>query len=638
MQIKAVVPGIICTVDRAGESTQAMTAVTTAARRAEALGAAVANADAASSGPEPAAASSLPAPEDAGSALDRAVHAAMGRLTGGLSPAAMALAWFNWALQMAISPGRHLHLVDLGFRLGARFLAYAMQRGAFPAAGAEAAFHPLPGDRRFRDEAWRRIPFDLFHQSFLMTEAWWRAAVTGQRGVTRRHEEVVAFFTRQVLDTCSPSNFLPTNPEVLERTFAEGGANLLRGALNAMEDWGRMQVGHPPAGAEAFTVGRDLAVSPGKVVFRNRLMELIQYAPATGTVRPEPVLIVPAWIMKYYILDLSPGRSLIRWLVEQGFTVFAISWRNPGPEDADLGMEDYRRLGIMAALDTIGTICGREGRVHALGYCLGGTLLAIAAAAMARDGDVRLATLTLLAAQTDFHEAGELQLFIDAAQLDFLEDLMATRGTLASTQMAGAFQMLRPQDLIWSRVVREYLLGERAPMTDLMAWNADGTRLPARMHSEYLRGLFLHNDLAEGRWRVEGRPVALSDLRMPVFAVGTERDHVAPWRSVYRLNLTADTDVTFVLASGGHNAGIVSPPGGHPGSRYRLAHQPSEARFRDAEAWLAATPPRPGSWWPELVGWLKGHSGPPVTPPPMGAPRSGLPVLEDAPGTYVRQP
>lgn len=615
-----------------------MTAVTTAAWRAEALGAAVASAHAASGGSEPAGAPSLQAPEDAGAALDRAVHAAIGRLTGGLSPAAMALAWFDWASQTAISPGRQLQLADLGLRLAARVLTYAMHRGISPVGEAEPAFQPLPGDRRFSGEAWRRFPFDLFQQSFLMTEAWWHAAATGQRGVTRRHEEIVAFLARQMLDTCSPSNLLLTNPEVLQRTLAEGGANLLRGALNAMEDFSRTQAGRPTVGAEAFTVGRDLAVSPGKVVFRNRLMELIQYAPATGTVRPDPVLIVPAWIMRYYILDLSPGRSLIRWLVEQGFTVFVISWKNPDLEDANLGMEDYRRLGVMAALETIGAICGAERRVHGLGYCLGGTLLAIAAAAMARDSDARLATLTLLAAQTDFHEAGELQLFIDAAQLDFLEDLMATRGTLASTQMAGAFQMLRPQDLIWSRVVREYLLGERAPMTDLMAWNADGTRMPARMHSEYLRGLFLHNDLAEGRWRVEGRPVALSDLRMPVFAVGTERDHVAPWRSVYRLNLTADTDVPFVLASGGHNAGIVSPPGGHPGSRYRLAHQPSEARFRDADAWLAATPPRPGSWWPELAAWLDGHSGSPVAPPPVGAPRSGLPVLEDAPGTYVRQP
>ena len=285
----------------------------------------------------------------------------------------------------------------------------------------------------------------------------------------------------------------------------QGGMNLVRGAQNFVEDWERAVCGKKPVGTEAFQVGRDVAVTPGKVIYRNRLIELIQYAPATEKVRPEPILIVPAWIMKYYILDLSPQNSLVRYLIEQGFTVFMISWKNPEPEDRDLGMDDYRTLGVMAALDA----CRRSSRDAAGARS---RLLPRRHAAcrsppprMARDGDERLKSITLLAAQTDFTEAGELMLFINESQVSFLEDMMWEQGFLDTKQMAGAFQLLRSNDLIWSRMVREYLMGERGPMTDLMAWNADATRMPYRMHSEYLRHLFLDNDLAEGRYQVDGK-------------------------------------------------------------------------------------------------------------------------------------
>ena len=475
----------------------------------------------------------------------------------------------------------------------------------------------------------------MWHQAFLLNQQWWHNATTGVRGVTAQHENLVQFMARQILDVFSPSNFPSTNPEVLRRTAEEGGANLVRGLGNMVEDIDRAIGGRPPVGAEEFAPGRNVAITPGKVVYRNRLIELIQYAPATQRVRPEPVLIVPAWIMKYYILDLSENNSLIGYLTRQGYTVFAISWKNPGPEDRALGMDDYRALGVMAALDAVGAIVpGR--RVHATGYCLGGTLLSIAAAAMARDGDERLGTISLFAAQTDFKEAGELTLFTNESQLAFLEDMMWEQGFLDSTQMAGAFQTLRSNDLVWSRIVHDYLMGERRPMTDMMAWNADATRMPFRMHAEYLRSLFLDNDLAEGRFEVSGRPVALTDIRAPIFAVGTEQDHVAPWRSAYKVHLLTDTEVTFVLTGGGHNGGVVSEPG-HRGRAYRVMTQPSEAPYVDPENWVVEAARRDGSWWTEWVAWLDGHSGDAVAPPPMGAANAGYRPLADAPGTYVMQ-
>jgi polyhydroxyalkanoate synthase len=353
---------------------------------------------------------------------------------------------------------------------------------------------------------WQRWPYRLIYQSFLLQQQWWHNAVTGVPGVTKQHEKVIEFTSRQVLDTLSPSNFLATNPIVLQRIVETMGTNLVLGFQNFVEDYQRTICGKPPDGTEKFQVGRDVAISAGKVVYRNHLIELIQYAPTTDRVRPEPILIVPAWIMKYYILDLSPKNSLVRYLTERGFTVFMISWKNPGAtaccwehlddNDRNLGMEDYRRLGIMAALDAIQTIIPDQ-KVHSLGYCLGGTLLSIAAAAMARDCDERLKTVTLLAAQQDFTEAGELTLFINESQVSFLENLMWAQGYLDAKQMLGAFQLLRSKDLIWSRIVHDYLMGQRTPMTDLMAWNSDATRMPYRMHSEYLRGLFLNNDCAD---------------------------------------------------------------------------------------------------------------------------------------------
>jgi polyhydroxyalkanoate synthase subunit PhaC len=566
--------------------------------------------------------------------LDRWFYAAVGRMTGGVSLLALHQAYADWAWHLAMSPDKQAELISDAAALFVCFHCYRLWAGQ----GIECplCIEPLPQDRRFEGEAWRHWPFNLLSQGFLLTEHWWHKATTGIPGVSKHHEDVVEFAARQLLDAASPKNFPFTNPEVIAQTLKQGGINFIHGALNFWEDWQRLARGERPAGTEAFRVGRNVAVTPGKVVYRNRLIELIQYAPATEEVRAEPILIVPAWIMKYYILDLSPGNSLVRYLVEHGYTVFMISWKNPGSEDGGLGMEDYRQLGVMAALNAVSEIVP-ESSIHAVGYCLGGTLLAIAAAAMARDGETGLKSITLFAAQTDFTEAGELTLFIDDAQVHFLEEVMAAKNYLDGKQMSRAFQLLRSNDLLWSAAVHEYLMGERKPMIDLMAWNADTTRMPYRMHSEYLRSLFLSNDLAEGRYKVYGKAVSLRDIHVPIFAVSTVTDHVAPWRSVYKIQMLTDADVTFVLSNGGHNAGIVSPPG-HRNRHHQIATHKESETYVDPDTWQASAVRMEGSWWPCWRDWLDRYSSKMVKPPRIGAREKGYAPLCDAPGTYVLEP
>lgn len=567
-------------------------------------------------------------------ALDKGLRATQARFTGGISPIALTAAFSDWALHLMSSPGKQLALMEAATKKAKRFGSYVVECGREPGK-AQDCIQPLPQDNRFRGEPWQQWPFNMMSQAFLLNQQFLHNMTTDVEGVTPQHENVVTFTSRQMLDVFSPSNFALTNPEVLNKTIEQGGMNLMRGWQNFVEDTARANAGKKPVGVDAFQVGRNMATAKGKVVYRNRLIEMIQYAPTTKTVWPEPIMIVPAWIMKYYILDLSAHNSLVQYLTGQGFTVFMMSWKNPDAADRDLGMDDYLSMGVMDAITAIDEITGGE-KIHAIGYCLGGTLLSTAAASMARDRDDRLKTLTLLAAQVDFTEAGELTLFINDSQLAYLEDMMWEKGYLDTKQMAGAFQLLRSNDLIWSKVIHDYLMGERTEMSDLMAWNADATRMPYRMHSEYLRKLFLKNDLAEGRYIVGERPVAISDIRAPVFIVGTERDHVAPWHSAYKFNLLSDTDVTFVLTSGGHNAGIVSEPG-HPHRHFRKRIKKKDDPYTDPDHWLANTAPVDGSWWPELVTWLAYHSGEKTAPPSMGLAEKGYAPQCDAPGTYVMQ-
>jgi polyhydroxyalkanoate synthase len=566
---------------------------------------------------------------------DRAFHAALARLSGGISPIGLMLAYADWMSHLAAAPQRQLELAQTA-ALDAKRLCDAALHFFSPQHGPWSLMRPQAHDRRFVRPEWALPPFNLLAQGFLQTQQWWHGATTGVRGVAKQNQAIVEFSVRQMLDVLAPSNFVATNPVVQQKAFQCGGANFVSGWQNWCSDWMSLVSGNAkPAASNDFVVGETVAISPGKVVYRNELIELIQYAPATEKVHPEPILIVPAWIMKYYILDLSPRNSLVRHLTGRGFTVFMISWRNPGAEDRDVAFEDYRRLGVEAALDAISEFVHGQ-KIHALGYCLGGTLLSIAAAAMARDGDDRLKSITLLAAQTDFTEAGELTLFINESQVAFLEDMMWQRGVLETTQMAGAFQLLRSNDLIWSRITRDYLMGERSPPNDLMAWNADATRLPYRMHSEYLRKLFLNNDLAAGRYLVEGKPVSLSDIHTPMFVVGTVHDHVAPWKSAYKIHFLVDADVTFLLTSGGHNTGIVAPPD-EAGHSYRVRTKAVDATYVGPDEWLKTTPAAEGSWWGEWTDWLAVRSGAPSAPPSLGIGSTGEPALPDAPGDYVRR-
>jgi polyhydroxyalkanoate synthase len=565
--------------------------------------------------------------------MDRLARAVTARFTQGVSPHALFDAWFDWASHLAYAPGRQLELGLEAINAFAQ-LAHLLTQGSDNHSAVP--FPPQPGDRRFADPAWQKPPYSWWQQAFLAQEAWWGSATREVRGMTPKNAARVGFIARQLLDMWSPSNIPWLNPVVIERTAKEQGTNLLRGAKNLREDLWRALTMQPAPPIDGLRVGVDLAITPGTVVYRNELMELIQYKPQTPNVVAEPVLIVPAWIMKYYVLDLSPHNSLVRYLVERGFTVFMVSWRNPTSKDGDITFDEYRTEGVMAALDAVSAIVpGRK--VHATGYCIGGTLLAIAAATMARDGDERLGTITLLAAQTDFSEAGELMLFVDESQVAFLEDMMWDQGVLDTKQMAGAFKILRSNDLVWSKMMREYLLGERDTVTDLTTWNADQTRMPYRMHSQYLRALFLENRLTAGRYAVEGKVIALKDIDAPMFVIGTETDHIAPWRSVYKVQLFTDTDVTFVLTNGGHNAGILSEPG-HPGRHYLIATRKRGARYVDPDGWLSLASKKDGSWWPAWVDWLEGRSDSERVPPPMiGAASRGLVPLGEAPGDYVYQ-
>jgi polyhydroxyalkanoate synthase subunit PhaC len=563
--------------------------------------------------------------------LRRNLCAQLATVTGGIAPDDYIAAWWDWYLNLTNHPQK-------SSALGAAALQGALDTWQFALqASSGTPLPPSSNEPRFAGAPWSQWPFNVYTRAYQNWASWWQQAVTDVPGVTDKNAKLMGFAGSQLLEAASPSNYLHTNPELLETTRTESGRNLVRGFKHWVDDLQRTVNRSAPAGAEHFGVGEQVAVTPGKVVLRNRLIELIQYTPQTPSVYAEPILITPAWIMKYYILDLSPVNSLVRYLVAQGHTVFMISWKNPNEADRDLGMDDYLELGLRAALTAVSAIVPKC-KVHTVGYCIGGTLLAIGAAALARENDQRIASLTTLAAQTDFSDPGELSLFISPGQLEMLEAVMHKQGVLASDKMAASFMMLRSRDLLWAPAVNKYLRGKLDTPNDLMAWNADGTRMPWRMHTEYLYRLFLHNELARGQFPVAGEPIHLQSITVPLFVVGTETDHVAPWRSVYKMRaLTCSTDYTFLLTSGGHNAGIVSGPV-HPRRRHRLITWKDATTVLDPDQWLKEAELRATSWWPSWQEWLRTHSSrPQVAPPEMGQPAQGYAVLGDAPGDYVRE-
>jgi polyhydroxyalkanoate synthase subunit PhaC len=489
-----------------------------------------------------------------------------------------------------------------------------------------------PKDKRFADESWKENEvFDFIKQSYLLSARFVQDVVGQAEGLDRKTAQKVDFYSRQFIDAMSPSNFLMTNPEVLRKTAESGGENLLRGLNNLLGDLerGRGKLAIKMTDMDAFKLGENIAVSPGKIVFQNELIQLIQYSPATETVLKRPLLILPPWINKFYILDLRPKNSLVRWAVSQGHTVFMVSWVNPDERLAAKGFEDYMQEGVFAALGAIEQATG-ERDVNVIGYCLGGTLLATTLSWMKSHGDDRIKSATFLVTMLDFAEAGELGVFVDEEQLRAIEERMDRKGYLEGSEMAQTFNMLRANDLIWSFVVNNYLLGKEPFQFDLLYWNSDATRMPARMHSFYLRNMYQANRLAQpGGITLAGERIDLGTVDVPAYFISTREDHIAPWKSTYRGMQLLGGSKRFVLAASGHIAGVVNPPDGG-----KYSHWTNDALPSSPEAWFEGAVEMAGSWWPDWQRWVTALNNEHV---PARVPGDGkLPVIEDAPGSYVR--
>jgi len=491
---------------------------------------------------------------------------------------------------------------------------------------------PGKGDKRFRHEDWEKyFLFDYVKQGYLITSRWLHETVASVEGLDDTTKRKVEFFTRQYIDALAPSNFALTNPEVFRETITSGGQNLVRGLNNLLDDIkrGNGQLKISMTDTKAFELGVNIATTPGKVVYQNDLMQLIQYEPATKKVAQRPLLVIPPWINKYYIMDLREKNSLIKWIVDQGITVFVISWVNPDARLKDKDFEDYLREGPLEALDAIAKATG-ETEVNALSYCLGGTLLAATLAYMAAKKDKRIVSASFMTALVDFVRTGELEVFIDEEQVASLERKMSERGFLEGGEMATTFNMLRANDLIWSFVINNYLMGRDPFPFDLLHWNQDATRMPATMHSFYLRNMYMKNLLREpGGITLLGVPIDLSKISVPVYFVSAFEDHIAPWKATYSGPKLVSGKARFVLSGSGHIAGMINPPAAN-----KYGYWVNDKLPATADAWLAGAAQRDGSWWVDWAKWLSAYRGKEVAPRVPG--KGKLKVIEAAPGTYAR--
>jgi len=491
---------------------------------------------------------------------------------------------------------------------------------------------PERGDRRFSHPDWEENPlFDFIKQSYLITARWLVDTMSGIEGIDEKTAQKVEFYTRQFADAFSPSNFIWTNPEVLRETLDTHGQNLVKGLENFQRDLekgGGKQLQITMTDPDAFRLGENIATTPGKVVFQNDLLQLIQYQPTTAEVYRRPLLIFPAWINKYYILDLTPEKSFIRWAVDRGYTVFIVSWVNPDEKLAEKTFADYLTGGVIAAVDAVEQATG-EREMSTIGYCIGGTLLAAALAHMAANGDDRVKAATFLTAQVDFSEPGDLQVFVDEQQLDNLDSMMEEKGYLDGQAMFTTFNMLRANDLIWSFYVNNYLMGRDPMPFDLLHWNADATRMPRRTHMFYLREMYLHNKLMKpGGIELAGTPIDLGKVSIPVYLQAAREDHIAPYASVFKARNLYSGPVRFMLAGSGHIAGVINPP-----AKRKYQYWINEEQPADLQEWMDGATEHPGSWWPDWDQWLGQLSGEQV---PARIPGDGeLSVIEDAPGAYV---
>ncbi len=555
--------------------------------------------------------------------------------SGSNDPLNIGTAFFDLTARMMADPGKLLQAQAELWQSYQQLWLNTWRRAAGESVTPVA--EPDKGDRRFKDAQWNEhFVFDYIKQSYLLSARWLRGVVAeANHGGSPADAKKVEFYTRQFIDALSPSNFAMTNPEVLRATAESGGQNLLNGLSNLLDDLerGKGKLAISMSDRSAFAVGRNLALTPGKVVFENDLMQLIQYTPTTAKVAARPLLIIPPWINKFYILDMQEKNSFIKWLVDQGQTVFVISWVNPDERHADKEFESYMTEGPLAALAAIEAITGMPD-ANVVGYCIGGTLLSALLAVMAAKKDKRIASATFLATLVDFAEAGELSVFIDEEQIQALEAKMAAKGYLEGADMATTFNMLRANDLIWSFVVNNYLLGKDPFPFDLLYWNSDSTRMPAKMHSFYLRNMYQRNLLVQpGGITLLGQPVDLTKIKTPTYILSTRDDHIAPWKSTYAATQLYQGPNRFVLSASGHIAGVVNPP-----AAQKYSHWTGDKTPSNPDAWLAAATEHAGSWWPDWMAWLKTFAGKeiPATSPGRKPGSGKLKAIEDAPGRYVK--